>query len=70
MIGGIAGNYLSRSGEHIQDRINLIYCDTPYAFKENVQIISNYADTLRIAVSAALKEDAILVTVIRTYHSE
>jgi hypothetical protein len=70
LIGGIHGNYLSRSGEHIRDRINLIYCDTPYAFTENLQIISNYADTLRVAVSAALKENAILVAVSKTHHSE
>lgn len=46
VIGGIDGDYLSRLGEHIRDRINLIYCDTPYAFSENLQVISDYADTL------------------------
>lgn len=32
IIGGLDGSYLSQAGLHIQDRINLIYTDTPYAF--------------------------------------
>jgi hypothetical protein len=70
IIGGLDGSYLSPAGLHIQDRINLIYTDTPYGFEENFEIISTYADKLRTAVFAALEEDAILVAVLKTYHAE
>ena len=70
IIGGLDGSYLSSAGVPIQDRINLIYTDTPYAFDDNFQIISNYADKLKGAVFAALEEDAILVAVMKTYHAD
>ena len=63
------GSYLSQAGLPVQDRINLIYTDTPYSFEENFEIISAYADKLKTAVFAALEEDAILVAVIKTYHA-
>ena len=69
IIAGLDGSYLSRAGQHVQDRINLIYTDTPYAFENNFEIISNYADKLKAAVFAALEEDEILVAVMRTYHA-
>jgi hypothetical protein len=70
IIGGIDGSYLSRAGLHIQDRINLVYTDTPYAFEENFEIISAYADKLKAATFAALDEDAILVVVMKAYHAD
>ena len=54
----------------VQDRINLIYTDTPYAFDENFQTISAYADKLRAAVAKALNEETVLITVARIYHAE
>jgi hypothetical protein len=33
IIPGLDGSYLSLAGEQLQDRITLIYTDTPYAFK-------------------------------------
>ena len=70
IIRGLDGSYLSRAGSPIQDRINLIYTDTPYGFEENFGIVSTYADKLRAAASAALEEEAILITVIQVYHAE
>jgi hypothetical protein len=55
---------------HIQDRISLVYTDTPYAFEENFEIISLYADKLKAAAFAALEEDAILVVVMKAYHAD
>lgn len=69
IIGGLDGSYLSKNGLHIEDRINLVYTDTPYAFKENFEIISAYADKLKAATFAALEENAILVVVFKTYHA-
>jgi len=70
IIRGLDGSYLSRAGLPIQDRINLIYTDTPYGFDENFGIISGYADKLQSAASAALEEETILITVIQVYHAE
>ena len=70
IIRGLDGSYLSRAGAPIQDRINLIYTDTPYGFEENFEIVSTYTDKLQAAASSALEEEAILITVIQVYHSE
>ena len=70
IIRGLDGRYLSQAGLQIQDRINLIYTDTPYAFEENFEIISTYADKLKAAVNTALEEEAVLITVAKIYHAE
>ena len=70
IIRGLDGSYLSEAGSQIQDRINLIYTDTPYAFDENFVIISSYAEKLKAAVDTALEEEAVLITVAKIYHAE
>ena len=70
IIHGLDGSYLSEAGSLIQDRINLIYTDTPYAFEENFETISKYADTLKGAVNTALNEETVLIAVLRVYHSQ
>jgi len=47
----------------------LIYTDTPYAFAENFEIISTYADKLKAAVNAALEEETVLIAVLKVYHA-
>jgi hypothetical protein len=69
IIRGLEGSYLSRAGLKLQDRINLIYTDSPYGFMENFEIISRYTDKLREAAFKALEEEAILVAVHKVYHS-
>lgn len=70
IIRGLEGSYLSHAGLQIQDRISLIYTDTPYAFDENFDIISTYADKLKEAAVHALEEEAVLVALAKVYHSE
>ncbi len=70
VIRGLDGSYLSQANSPIQDRINLIYTDTPYTFEENFEIVSAYADKLKDAAFAALEEEAILVVVSQVYHAE
>ena len=70
IIRGLDGSYLSQAGLPIQDRINLIYTNTPYTFEENFEIVSVYADKLKAAAFAALEEGAILVVVSQVYHAE
>ena len=69
IIRGLDGSYLSQAGMQIQDRINLIYTDTPYAFEKNFNIVSAYADKLKAAVNTALKEEAVLIVVAKIYHA-
>lgn len=69
IIHGLDGSYLSRAGFKLQDRVSLIYTDTPYAFDKNFEIISTYADKLRAAAFEALEEEAILVVVYKVYHA-
>lgn len=69
IIRGFDGNYLSKHGQIITDRINLIYTDTPFDFQENFSAISNYTDELRKAAFKGLEEEAILVAVWQVFHS-
>lgn len=70
IIHGLDGSYLSEAGSPIQDRINLIYTDTPYAFEENLKTVSTYADKLKAAVNKALEEETVLIAVLRVYHAQ
>ena len=69
IIRGLDGTYLSKFGQIISDRINLIYSDTPFDFQENFSAISIYSDKLREAAFDGLEEEAILIAVWPVYHS-
>jgi len=69
IVRGLDGSYLSNFGEKIQDRINLIYTDTPYSFQENVELLSNYTDEIRKAAFVALEEEVVLIVIWQVYHS-
>jgi hypothetical protein len=69
VVRGLDDSYLSNFGEKIQDRINLIYTDTPYSFQENTDLLSNYTDEIKKAAFEALEEEAILVVLLQVYHS-
>lgn len=69
IVRGLEGSYLSQAGSKLQDRITLIYTDTPYGFTENFEIISRYADKLKEAAFRALEEEAILIVVLAVYHA-
>jgi hypothetical protein len=67
---GLEGNYLSRIGTRMRDRINLVYTDAPFVFEEHFARIERYLDRLRDAAFEALEEEAVLVVVLRLYHAE
>lgn len=69
-IRGISGSYLSRLGLTVQDRVNLVYTDTPFSFDEHLERLSRYADALRNAAFEALEEEAVLVAAYKVYHSD
>jgi hypothetical protein len=67
---GLEGNYLSRGGAVIRDRVNLVYTDTPFSVERTLDLVARYADELRQAAFDALDEEAVLVAVYPVYHSE
>jgi len=70
VIRGLTGSYLSRDGVILQDRINVIFTDTPLLFAEDRDEISRYTDHVRRAAFLALDEEAVLVVAHPVYHSE
>jgi hypothetical protein len=69
-VHGPSGSYLSQAGLQIQDRITLIYTDTPYSFENNFETVSTDADKLKGAAAPALEEEAVLVAVTKVYHAD
>ena len=70
IVRGLAGSYLSLFGSRMEDSVNLIYTDAPFAFEENFAQVSRYTDELRNAAFEALAEEAILVVAFQIYRSE
>jgi hypothetical protein len=69
-VRGLEGNYLSRLGFTMRDRINLVYTDLPVALDENFAQVSRYTDVLRVAAFEALEEEAVLIVAFKVYHAE
>ena len=69
VIENIEGLYLSSNGETAEDKINLVYADTPFDFEENFEALSKYTDELREAALEATEEESILIVVHEIYHS-
>ena len=69
IVRGLESSYLSKSGQPIKDRVNLIYTDTPYSFLDNLELLSTYTEKLRKTAFEALDEEAGLVIAWQVYHS-
>lgn len=69
VVRGLEGSYLSRLGAVMRDRINLLYCDTPFTLQSNLDKLSTYADKLREVAFRALDEEVVLVAIYSVYHS-
>jgi hypothetical protein len=70
LVRGLSGSYQSQLGLPVQDRVNLLYTDTPFTFDEGMSRLSYYTDALRQTAFEALEEEAILVVALKVYHSE
>lgn len=57
----VDGYYLSDGGQSIADRIIIVYSDTTFDFRENLDSLTEYADDLREYAFNALDEEEILV---------
>ena len=69
LIRGLNGSYQSQLGFPIEDRVNLLYTDTPFTFDEGFDKLSRYADALRKTAYDTLDEEAILIVTYKVYHS-
>jgi hypothetical protein len=69
LIRGLNGSYQSQLGLPIEDRVNLLYTDTPFTFAEGFDGLSRYTDALRQTAFEALDEEAVLVAVFKIFHS-
>ncbi len=56
-------------GLPVDDRVNLLYTDSPFTFDEGLDLLSRYSDALRQTAFEALDEEAILVAAYRVFHS-
>ncbi len=70
LIRGLSGSYQSQLGLPVEDRVNLLYTDTPFTFTEGFDRLSGYVDIVRRATFEALAEEAILVVAFPVYHAE
>jgi hypothetical protein len=70
IVRGLEGSYLSRLGLRVRDRVNLLYTDTSFSVDDHLDVLSRYADKLRDVAYQALEEEAVLVVVLKVYHSE
>ena len=68
-IRGLDGHYLSQAGIVIQDRVNLLYTDLPFALESDLDLVSRYADELLAIAFDALEEETVLVVIDEVYHS-
>ena len=66
---GVEGLYLSRLGQMVPDRVNLLFTDADVPFDANLAIVSYYTDCLRAIAFDALNEEAVLVVAYKVHHS-
>ena len=69
IVRGLEGSYLSKFGNRITDRINLIYADVPLALSLDFALIAGYVRELKHASITALNEEDVMVAVTRIYHT-
>ena len=69
VVRGLQGCYLSRAGDRILDRVNLIYSDAPLALSTNFAAVAAYMRELKQAATEALSEEVVLVSAEQVYHA-
>ena len=70
VLRGLEGQYLSRVGIVMHDRVNVVYTDTPFEMSAHREKLAVFADELREAALRALGEEAILVVVYPVFHAQ
>ena len=66
-----SGKFRSASGVILPDKINILFTDTPFEWKKDRIVLTQYAEELHDIIQRALEgEEAILVSVHPIYHVE
>lgn len=68
VVRGLEGRYLSKSGELVPDRINVLYSDAPLALSTDFSIVAAYVRELKSAAMEELSEETMLISVQQVYH--
>ncbi len=69
VIKNIKGLYLASDDGTDEEKVSLVYSDTPFDFEDHFAEISQYTDELREAALEASEEESILIVVHEIYHS-
>lgn len=69
VIKEIKGLYLSDENKTDEDKILLLYADTPFEFRRNRAALGKYTDELKEVAYQATNEESILIVVHEIYHS-
>ena len=69
VIKNIKGLYLGSDDTTDEDKVSLVYSDTPFDFDNHFEELSSYTDELREAALEASEEESILIVVHGIYHS-
>ena len=69
VIKEIKGLYLSDEGKTDEDKILLLYADTPFEFRRNRAALGKYTDELKEVAYKVTNEESILIVVHEIYHS-
>ena len=67
IVRGLEGSYLSRFGNRITDRINLVYSDVPLALSLDFALVAGYVREVKRASIDALNEEDVMVAVTQIY---
>ena len=65
----IEGRYLSFLGNHISDRISVVYFDAPLALSIDFAVVAAYSRELKETVMNSLTEEQVMIAVEQVYHS-
>ena len=69
VIKNIKGMYFGSDEETDEEKVSLVYTDTPFDFEKHFDEISKYTDELRDAALEASDEESILIVVHSIHHS-
>ncbi len=65
------GKYRSSSGAILPDKVNVLFTDAPFHWKEDRRVIERYVREIQDAMEQALEqEESVLIAVHRVFHFE
>ena len=69
VIENIPGYYQDTLGRVIDDRVSIVYTDTPLSLLDQYPALMSYTEHLKIFLTASLfSEEAVFIAVVPVYH--